>query len=425
MSRNAPTLIKLHDKQHDIAKAFKANRRVVLRCGRRFGKTSLLERCALKWAMQNKRVGWFGPQYRLNTPTYSRILHGGGSSVTRKSKIDQIIEFGAGCVEFWTLNDENAGRSRFYDKVIIDEGSLVPRGLRDIWEQAIAPTLLDRRGDAIMAGTPKGIDPDNFFYEACTNKDLGWVEFHAPTAANPMLDPEAVAKLVDEYPPLVYQQEYLAEFVDWSGAAFFARDSLLHDGKPYAWPDRCDTVFAVIDTAIKTGTKNDGTGVVFFSYNRLRKPRLLVLDWEYRQIEGALLVDWLPSVFVRLAEYAEKCGARYGSSGARIEDKASGMVLLQQAARNGWPARAIDSKLTAVGKDERAVSVSGYVFGGDVGLTDVAYDRIVNFKGITQNHFLTQVCGFRPGVKDANAHDDLLDCFTYGVSLTCGNSDGY
>jgi hypothetical protein len=422
---NRPALIKLHDKQREIAAAFKSNRRVVLRCGRRFGKTSLLERCAAKWAMQQKRVGWFGPQYRLNTPTYSRILNIGGSHVTRKSKIDQIIEFGGGCVEFWTLNDENAGRSRFYDKVIIDEGSLVAKGLRDIWEQAIAPTLLDRRGDAIMAGTPKGIDPDNFFYEACTNKDLGWVEFHAPTSANPMLDPEAVARLVDEYPPLVYQQEYLAEFVDWSGAAFFARDSLLDNGKPYAWPDRCDTVFAVIDTAIKTGTKNDGTGVVFFSYNRLRKPRLLVLDWEYRQIEGALLVDWLPSVFTRLADYSEKCGARYGSSGARIEDKASGMVLLQQAARNGWPARPIDSKLTSVGKDERAVSVSGYVFAKDVGLTDVAYDRVVNFKGITQNHFLTQVCGFRPGVKDSTAHDDLLDCFTYGVSLTCGNSDGY
>jgi hypothetical protein len=37
------------------------------------------------------------------------------------------------------------------------------------------------------------------------------------------------------------------------------------------------------------------------------------------------------------------------------------MILLQQALRRGMPAQPIDSKLTAVGKDERAMSVSGYV----------------------------------------------------------------
>ena len=42
-----------------------------------------------------------------------------------------------------------------------------------------------------------------------------------------------------------------------------------------------------------------------------------------------------------------------------IEDKNSGTILLQQALRRGMPAQAIDSKLTAVGKDERALNVSG------------------------------------------------------------------
>ena len=128
----------LHEAQRDIVRLMAEKPfRIVIRCGRRFGKTTLLERCATKWAALGKRVGWFGPQYRLNTPSYNRIHRMGGQQVTRKSKIDQIIEFrSGGSVEFWTLNDPDAGRSRFYDVAILDEASLAS-GLRDTWEQAI------------------------------------------------------------------------------------------------------------------------------------------------------------------------------------------------------------------------------------------------------------------------------------------------
>ncbi|MEI1392205.1 hypothetical protein, partial [Klebsiella pneumoniae] len=298
-------LQELHAMQADIGRAFNESRRVVIRCGRRFGKTTLLERCASQWAYNGLKVGWFGPTYKLNLPTYKRILRTIHPVVVAKSKIDQVIETRRdGCVEFWTLQDEDAGRSRFYDRVIIDEGSLVPKGLRNIWEQAIAPTLLDRKGHAVMAGTPKGIDPDNFFYEACTDKTLGWQEFHAPTASNPMLDPEAVAKLKDEYPALVYQQEYLADFVDWNGAAFFSESSMLVDGEAVDYPTRCDQVFAVVDTALKDGLEHDGTAVTYFARNIIAGTPLIILDWDVLQIEGALLESWLPTVGQRCEELA-------------------------------------------------------------------------------------------------------------------------
>jgi hypothetical protein len=73
------------------------------------------------------------------------------------------------------------------------------------------------------------------------------------------------------------------------------------------------------------------------------------------------LETWLPEVFATLEELARLCHARGGSIGAFIEDKNSGTILLQQALRRQMPARAIDSKLTAMGKDKRAISVSGYV----------------------------------------------------------------
>ena len=131
-------------------------------------------------------------------------------------------------------------------------------------------------------------------------------------------------------------------------------------------------------------------------------------------------------MFQTLEHIAAKCGARFGSMGAHIEDKASGMVLIQQAGRRGWPAAAIDSRLTAVGKDERAISVSGYVFRHQVMLSRPAFEKVTNYKGTNRNHFIGQVTGFRIGDKDAaKRDDDLLDTFCYGVALALGDEGGF
>lgn len=425
--RSGVVLQASHAAQAEITPLFSKHDRVVMRCGRRWGKTTLLENCAATWAYDGEKVGWFAPSFKLILPSYKRILGITRPIVTSKSKIDMLIETKVGgktgSVEFWTLSDEDAGRSRSYDRIIIDEGSLVSKGLRDTWERAMAPTLLDRRGKAVMAGTPKGIDPENFFYEACNSKDLGWHEVHAPTRDNPMLDPVGVANLVNEYPPLVYQQEFLAEWVSWQGSAFFSLDKLLIDDAPVDPYSRCDFVFAIIDSAVKTGSANDGTAVSYFAQNEFTPVKLQILDWDIQQIEGSLLEAWLPSVFERLEQLAAQCGARRGSIGVWVEDKASGMILNQQAARRGWPVEAIDSKLTALGKDERAVSVSGYHYQGLCKITADAYHKTVNYKGQTRNHFISQVCGFRIGVKDQS--DDLLDTYSYGLAAAFGNGNWF
>lgn len=86
-------------------------------------------------------------------------------------------------------------------------------------------------------------------------------------------------------------------------------------------------MFAVIDTASKTGTEHDGTAVTFFAIDNIGPVPLFILDWDTTQIEGALLETWIPIVFQRLEELAKLCGARSGSIGAFIEDKNSGTIL--------------------------------------------------------------------------------------------------
>lgn len=414
-------------------------RYVVARCGRRWGKNVIGEGTACDDAAHGYYVGWFAPENKRLSESYNVIVEA-LESVKRSSDktYGMIRTITGGRVEFWSMEDPYAGRSRKYHRIIIDEAAFTKPKSIDIWTKSIKPTLLDYGGRALVMSNTNGIDPDNFLYDLCHEPKYGFVQFHAPTHSNPFLPRDEVAALQRDNLPLVYQQEYLAEFVDWSGAAFFALEHWLLNGQPVEKPLRSEAVFAIIDSATKTGKKNDGTGVVYFALirnnvrpvsadGRMIGPayRLVILDWDLVQIEGALLETWLPNVVEQLKVYAAECHANRGSIGVMIEDKASGMILLQQAARRLLPAYPIDSKLTAVGKDERAISVSGYHYRGLCKISRHAFDKTTNYKGTTRNHLRGQVVGFRVGDKDASREDDLLDCYCYGAAVAFGNAEGF
>lgn len=214
---------------------------------------------------------------------------------------------------------------------------------------------------------------------------------------------------------------------DWdasAGDSFFTEAALLDDeGNPVDLTWRTDQVFAVIDTALKDSLEHDGTAVIFFARSKRAGYPLVILDYDILQIQAALLDDWLPTINARCEEMARKTQAREGNAGLWIEDKASGIVLLQQAVRRGLPAFPIDGALTAQGKEGRALNVAGHVYTGNVKLTRHAYDKTVIYKEQSRNHLLSQVCGFRLGQKEGPR--DLLDCFTYGIAISLGDSEGY
>lgn len=379
-------------------------------------------------AARGRRVGLFTPERKQLYEPYADLLMALAPIKRRASENSGTIRTTTGgIIDFWALNDNPlAGRGREYDLVMVDEAAFTKDGqMKDIWRKSVKPTMLTTKGSAWVFSTPNGNDPDNFFFDACNNPEMGFREFYAPTSSNPYVPEDELEKERLTNHPLVFKQEYLAEFVDWTGVQFFDLQNLLDQGKPVPFPARCDGVFAIIDSATKTGTSNDGTGVTYCAIKRFPKRELIFLDYDLVQIEGSLLEVWLPNVYRRLDELAKQCGSRTGSLGVAIEDKNSGMILLQQARRRGWRAMAIDSKLTAVGKDERAISVSGYVYQGVVKLSQHAYDKLVVFKNRSKNHLLGQVIGFRIGDKDPQREDDLLDCFCYAIAIALGDKGGF
>ncbi len=428
-----------HAAQAKLRWLMSKTRFVAARCGRRFGKNVLGESVAIDDAAHGRLVGWFAPENKRLSESYQVIRNALEPIVKSSDKTRGMIRtITGGAVEFWSLEDEHAGRSRKYHRIIGDEVAFTKPNMIRWWTNAAKPTLLDYRGRALMMSNTAGIDPENFLYEICHDVKHGFVQFHAPTRSNPHLPAADVAALERDNEPLVYQQEYLADFVDWSGAQFFALDKMLQDGVPVEWPAHCEAIFAVIDSASKTGKENDGTGVIWYalvrnviravSANGLLGPayRLIMLDWDIVQIEGAMLENWLPGVFDVGVDAAIQCRAARGWLGAFIEDKSSGTILLQQAANRGLSVFPIDSALTQMGKDERAISVSGYFYRGLVKMSRQAFTKVKNYKGKTLNHLRSQVVGFKVGDKNASKRqDDLLDCATYGAAIALGNEEGF
>ena len=418
----------LHADQIKAFRVWQQNRFVAVRCGRRWGKTALGVTVASDGVIKGESVGIFAPDYKILSETYHDIVRMLNPVISTASQTAGVIRATTGGrVDFWTLENERAGRSRKYHKVIFDEAAFGKANVMDIWQKSIKPTLLDYGGKCLALSNSAGADPENFLWRICNEPEHGFIDFHAPTRNNPHLPAAEVAKLRNENTPLVYAQEYEAEFVDWSGASFFTLDSMLVDGKPAEDPARTDAVFAIIDSAAKAGTEHDGTAVTYFARNKLGAGApLTIIDWDIIQIEGAMLDVWLPTVFERLEELSRVMRSRSGSLGVWIEDKATGIVLNQKARINGWPAQPIDSKFTSIGKDERAIAVSGHFHQGKVKISRSAYEKVKIFKGVSRNHLIHQVCAFRIGDKDAYKRaDDLLDCVVYGAALALGNNEGF
>jgi hypothetical protein len=218
-----------------------------VRCGRRWGKTKDLIVKAANGAIKGLSVGVFAPEYKQLSEPFDELLEIIDPIKRSASKTNGTIRTKTGGkIDFWTLNDNVlAGRGREYDLVLMDEvGFTKNRQMIDIWNKSIKPTMLTTRGTAWAYSTPNGDDPENFFHAICNDPKLGFKEFHAPTSTNPYVPEDELEKERLSNHPLVFRQEFLAEFIDWSGVAFFSIDSLTVDKKGVEYPMHCECVYA-------------------------------------------------------------------------------------------------------------------------------------------------------------------------------------
>src|SRR6185437_834709 len=150
------TLPRLHPAQRRIQR--ESRRFNVLACGRRFGKPTYSLNRLIPPALAGFPVGFFAPKYKYLADAFrvfKRVLK---PVIRHKNETEKRIELiTGGVLEFWSLQDPDAGRSRKYKRVAVDEAAMV-KGLEHAWNASIRPTLTDLKGDADFYSTPKGRD---------------------------------------------------------------------------------------------------------------------------------------------------------------------------------------------------------------------------------------------------------------------------
>lgn len=194
----------------------------VLACGRRFGKTVIAKRRLILQGYQNaKLIGYYCPTYKMLAETWREVSFSLSKVTLRKDEhLKQIITQTGGIIDFWSLDNPDAGRGRKYNEVIIDEAAYV-WDLEESWNKVIRPTLTDLRGHALFLSTPNGFDNDfkKFFDKREKFPEL-WESFQMPTSVNPRIPKDEIELAKLELPSDAFSQEYDAQFVVFKGKLF-------------------------------------------------------------------------------------------------------------------------------------------------------------------------------------------------------------
>lgn len=384
---------------NQVAILQKAKRYNVLACGRRFGKSQLGvilngDKETLKYP-----VGWFAPQYKDTTEIWRDVSSIFAPITVRKSAQDYRLELvTGGVIEFWSLDNPDAGRGRKYKRVLFDEAAKA-RNLQEAWEQAVRPTLTDYKGDAWFFSTPKGF---NYFYEMFRREDSEpelWQSVQMPTSMNPYIDPSEIEAARRELPALIFRQEFLAEFVQLHGAMFRREWLPVIDAVP-------NIKVAARGWDLAASQKSGADYTVGAKVGFTPDGGLVVLD----VVRGRW--EWPESLRI-IASTAKSDGPHVVQA---IEDNGQQKAMLQLIRREqslvGLPFRGVSEILHKPMGDKVARA--------NIWLPRAEQGKMSLMRGNWNNQFLDVVCSFPEG-----AHDDDVDAVSAAmIALTQTNRSG-
>lgn len=207
----------LHPAQKDIL--LNARRFNHLRCGRRFGKTTLIEELS-SITLDGKRVGIWFPTYKDLSEVWKDLKKTYYPILRRTNEqLKQLELITGGLIDCWSMEEPDSGQGRKYHRAIIDEAAKANK-LYQAWENTIRPTLTDYEGDAFVMSRPKGKNNGFYLLEEKHRPFANWQFFHYTTFDNPHIKPSEVEEARSQLDDINYRQEYLAEYVDANDRPF-------------------------------------------------------------------------------------------------------------------------------------------------------------------------------------------------------------
>lgn len=229
-------MARLHKAQRQIAQS--QARFKILRCGRRFGKTTYaVEEMTGACLFEPGPVAYFATtRDQARDIVWAELLEkvlGTSNYVSHnEQRLEVTLRRPDGTLNrirlFGWENIETA-RGKKYSLVVLDELDSM-RAFEKHWREIIRATLADYRGAALFMGTPKGYK-SLYRLEKLSKTNLNYVVFHFTSFDNPFLDPAEIEDMRTEMTPTQFAQEVLAEYHKMEGLIYeaFIRDKHIRD----------------------------------------------------------------------------------------------------------------------------------------------------------------------------------------------------
>lgn len=262
-----------HGRQQPFVES--TTKRIVVRAGRRGGKTTGIAIRAVQRFLQGRRIlyatptadqitrFWYEIKLALAEPIDAGVLY--------KNESLHIIETPGteNRIRAKTAWNADTLRGDFADDLFLDEWQLMSE---DAWELVGAPMLLDRNGDAVFIYTPpslssrsvtKARDPrhaSKMFKRAQEDATGRWETHHFASADNPHISTDALDEITQDMTSLAYRQEILAEDIDEVPGALWTF-ALLEQQRVSRTPELARIVVA-LDPAVTSTEQSDETGII-------------------------------------------------------------------------------------------------------------------------------------------------------------------
>jgi len=227
-----------------------------LACGRRFGKSTLALIECTERSLKGERIWYCTPTVELARKMYNKLksILGHWPSVKTNDTYREIeLPQTRGYIQFVTLGANDNLRGEGLNFIVVDEAAFVDG---DIYKRVLRPMLIDKQGDALFISSPNGF---NWFYEMYMlgqSDNADYASWRYSSYDNPMIAASEIDTERATAPDIVFRQEYLAEFVEGSGAVF-----TLPDGSLYADAPRTPQPNCVYVAGVDWGQSNDYTAL--------------------------------------------------------------------------------------------------------------------------------------------------------------------
>ena len=249
-----------HDSQRQMINGILTNKaKYHVACvGRQYGKSLMAMNLVLYWAINDgpSKILWVSPVYSQTDKVQKELMQAiGGSGIVKSCNYssNEIQLQNGSQILFRSAERYDNIRGLTMDYGVIDEAAFCKD---EAWTEAIRPVFMVRGKKVLFISTPKG---KNFFYDLFqlgqSTDNPNYAAYTGTSYETPYIDSSEITDAKRTLPSAVFEQEYLAKFIDSGGEVFQNLDKNCFD----AWSNPNGKVYCGIDL----GKQEDYTVATF------------------------------------------------------------------------------------------------------------------------------------------------------------------